>query len=75
MSCGSARVRFEPARPASELGRAEAVDAVREAIRAVAGLSAVGGWLAGSGLAQVVPDAMEAADDARRQALWGDAAA
>ena len=72
---GAARVRFEPARPASELGRAEAVDAVREAIRAVAGLSAVGGWLAGSGLAQVVPDAVEAADDARRQALWGDAAA
>jgi len=72
---GSARVRLEPAPPASELGRAEAVEAVREAIRGAHGLSAIGGWLAGAGLAHVVPDAVEAADAARRQALWGDTAA
>ena len=71
---GSVRVRLEPAPPASELGRAEAVDAVRDAIREVSGLSAVGGWLAGAGLAHVVPDAVEAADEARRQTLWGETA-
>ncbi|WP_345800691.1 FAD-dependent oxidoreductase [Microbacterium sp. AZCO] len=67
---GAARARFDPPRPASALGHAEAADAVRGAIEAVPGLSAVGAWLAGSGLAQVVPDALAEADRVRRRALW-----
>ncbi len=62
----------QPAAPASALGHQAATEAARAAIGAVGGLSAVGGWLAGSGLAQVVPDAVATADDARRHALWGD---
>lgn len=72
---GSARVRLHPAGPASALGHQTATDAARAAIDAVGGVSAVGGWLAGSGLAQVVPDAVAIADDARRQALWGETSA
>ncbi|WP_243075368.1 NAD(P)/FAD-dependent oxidoreductase [Microbacterium sp. SS28] len=67
---GAARVRFEPPRPASTLGHAEAAHAVRGAVEAVGGLSLVGAWLAGSGLAQIVPDAVEVADALRRTALW-----
>ena len=69
---GAARGRFEPSRPASALGRPAVVGAVREAVGDVPGLSVVGGWLAGSGLAHIVPDAVATADMARRHALWGD---
>jgi len=72
---GAGRVRLQPAAPASALGHPAATEAARAAIGAVGGLSAVGGWLAGSGLAQVVPDAVATADDARRHALWGETSA
>jgi oxygen-dependent protoporphyrinogen oxidase len=39
-------------------------------VQAVAGLAAVGAWLAGTGLAQVVPDAQQEADRLRRALLW-----
>ncbi|MEU1971493.1 FAD-dependent oxidoreductase [Microbacterium sp. NPDC019599] len=68
---GAARERFEAPRPASALGRADATDTLRSAIAAAGGLSAVGGWLAGSGLAQIVPDAVRTADAVRHDVLWG----
>lgn len=69
----AARVRFDPPRPASALGHDAAAVAARGAIRAVPGLAAVGAWLAGSGLAQVVPDALAEAERVRRRALFGKA--
>ena len=67
---GSARARFDPPTPASAIGHSDAAAAVRGAVSAVEGLSVVGSWLAGSGLAQVVPDAIEESDRARRAILW-----
>ena len=52
----------DPAKPKSQ-------DA-RERIRSVPGLGCVGAWLAGTGLAQVVPDAIAEAERLRRDALW-----
>jgi len=71
---GAARERFAPPVPASLRGHAESAAAVRAAVHAVPGLAAVGGWLAGSGLAQVVPDALEEAERVRRRALFGGGA-
>lgn len=68
---GSHRARWVQSQPASVIGRAEHTAAARGAIRAVRGLGAVGAWLSGTGLAQVVPDAREEADRLRRSALWG----
>ncbi|QIG39237.1 NAD(P)-binding protein [Microbacterium sp. 4R-513] len=71
---GAARERFDPPTPASALEHAAAAAAARSAIRAVPGLAGVGGWLAGSGLAQIVPDAVEEAERVRRRALFGGSA-
>jgi oxygen-dependent protoporphyrinogen oxidase len=68
---GSHRERYVQSQPGSVLGRAAATAAARGAIRAVPGLGAVGAWLAGTGLAQVVPDATSEADRVRRAALFG----
>ncbi|WP_144874903.1 NAD(P)/FAD-dependent oxidoreductase [Microbacterium sp. 1.5R] len=65
------RSRFVQAQPASLIGSGSRRDAARAAVRAVPGLAAVGAWLAGTGLAQVVPDAVEEADRLRRALLWG----
>ena len=54
-----------------ELRDAAAATAARGANRAVAGLGAAGAWLAGSGLAPVVADAVEEAERVRRAVLWG----
>jgi oxygen-dependent protoporphyrinogen oxidase len=67
---GAHRERFEQSQPASVLGRAASVAADRAAIRAVPGLTAVGAWLSGTGLAQVVPDTLAETVAARRSALW-----
>lgn len=64
------RGRFVQSQPASIIGSGARREAAREAIQAVPGLTAVGAWLAGTGLAQVVPDATEAADRLRRALLW-----
>lgn len=64
------RSRFVQSQPASIIGSAERRAAAREVMRAVPGLAAVGAWLAGTGLAQVVPDAREEADRLRRALLW-----
>ena len=63
--------RFDLAPPASALGHGEATVAVRSHVAARPGLGAVGAWLAGSGLAQVVADARSEADRVRRAVLFG----
>lgn len=67
---GGVRERFVPARPVSALGHADAAHAARSAVHAVPGLAVTGAWLAGSGLAQVVPDARAEADRVRSTLVW-----
>lgn len=66
----SHRSRFLQSQPASVIGSAERRTAARTAIRAVPRIAAVGAWLAGTGLAQVVPDAVSEADRLRHALLW-----
>ncbi|MBD7957565.1 FAD-dependent oxidoreductase [Microbacterium sp. Sa4CUA7] len=68
------RDRYVQSQPAASLGRASLTAAARAAVHATAGLAATGAWLSGTGLAQVVPDAIAEAERVRRAALWGDAA-
>lgn len=70
---GSQRSRWVQPPPVSALGRRERADAARAAIHGISGLAVVGAWIAGTGLAQVVPDAIAEAERVRRQALWGGA--
>ena len=62
--------RFAQSQPAATRGRQETADAARARIAAVPGLGAAGAWLAGTGLAQVVPDALAEAERMRHLALW-----
>ncbi|WP_341955634.1 FAD-dependent oxidoreductase [Microbacterium sp. LWH13-1.2] len=64
------RARYVQSQPASIIGSAARREAARSAIQAVSGVAAVGAWLAGTGLAQVIPDAREEADRLRRALLW-----
>ena len=64
------RGRFVQSQPASIIGSGERRTAARAAVQAVPGIAAVGAWLAGTGLAQVVPDARDEADRLRRALLW-----
>jgi len=66
------RERFVQAQPGSAIGQAEAAAAARSAVRTVPGLAVVGAWLAGTGLAQVVPDARAEGDRVRSALLWSD---
>ncbi|REJ03872.1 FAD-binding protein [Microbacterium bovistercoris] len=68
---GAHRARHVQAQPASVIGSAERRTAARAAVRAVPGVVAVGAWLAGTGLAQVVPDAVSETDRLRRALLFG----
>ncbi len=67
------RERYLQPDPASALGHAERTETTRAAIHRVDGLAVVGAWLAGTGLAQVVPDAVDEVERVRRTALWGSA--
>lgn len=67
------RVRYRQSQPAAVLGRRERMGRVREAIAALPGLGAVGAWVSGTGLARVVPDAIEQASLLRRGALFPEA--
>jgi oxygen-dependent protoporphyrinogen oxidase len=62
---------YEQAQPASVIGQRDAAAAARRAVHAVEGLAATGAWLSGTGLAQVVPDALAEAERVRSSALWG----
>ncbi|WP_091031655.1 protoporphyrinogen/coproporphyrinogen oxidase [Microbacterium oxydans] len=64
------RGRFVQSQPASIIGSGERRAAARAAVQAVPGIAAVGAWLAGTGLAQVIPDARDEADRLRRALLW-----
>lgn len=66
----SHRARYLQSQPASIIGSGARRAAARSAVQAVPGLAAVGAWLAGTGLAQVVPDATREADRLRRALLW-----
>ena len=62
--------RFAQSQPASTIGQAERTRSARAAIRSAPTIGAVGAWLAGTGLAQVVPDAIAEADRIRRAVLF-----
>jgi oxygen-dependent protoporphyrinogen oxidase len=66
----SHRGRFVQSQPASIIGSGARRAAARAAVQAVPGIAAVGAWLAGTGLAQVIPDARDEADRLRRALLW-----
>lgn len=66
----SHRARFTQAQPSSLIGAADRRSEVRAAVEHVDGLAVVGAWLAGTGLAQVVPDAKNEADRLRHALLW-----
>ncbi|MFC6325638.1 protoporphyrinogen/coproporphyrinogen oxidase [Microbacterium koreense] len=72
---GARRATFHPSPPRSATGRMVQSERVRNGVRAVGGLSVIGGWIAGSGLAQIIPDALDAAERVRRHALFGAEAA
>ncbi|MGM1018708.1 MAG: protoporphyrinogen oxidase [Actinomycetota bacterium] len=67
---GAHRARYTQSQPASLIGAAESRAAARAALHEVDGLAVVGAWLAGTGLAQVVPDAVAEADRLRRSLIW-----
>ncbi|WP_341947384.1 FAD-dependent oxidoreductase [Microbacterium sp. LWH11-1.2] len=64
------RARYVQSQPASIIGSGERRAAARAAVQAVPGVAVVGAWLAGTGLAQVIPDAKDEADRLRRALLW-----
>jgi len=66
------RARFVQSQPTSLIGAAERRTAVRAAAHKTPRLAVVGAWLAGTGLAQVVPDAVAEADRLRGELLWQD---
>ncbi len=63
--------------PGAVIGQRERTTRVRERILAIGGVDVTGGWLAGTGLASVVPDALAASGRIRHhlaQRLLGDVA-
>ena len=66
----SHRSRYVQSQPASIIGAGELRSSARGAVQAVPGLAAVGAWLSGTGLAQVIPDARDEADRLRRTLIW-----
>ncbi|MEV8267836.1 FAD-dependent oxidoreductase [Microbacterium sp. NPDC076911] len=69
---GMHRARFVLDRPRSTRDHAERSAGVRSDLAQTTNLVAVGAWLSGSGLAQVVADAVSEADRIRSAVLWGD---
>lgn len=66
---GFARTLWRDALSPATVGARKRVDAVREAVAGTPGLEVTGGWLAGTGLASVIPDALDAASRTRRAAI------
>jgi oxygen-dependent protoporphyrinogen oxidase len=59
------RIRWTNALPYATVGQRERIQRVRDGVGSVEGLEVTGSWLAGTGLASVVPDARRAAERAR----------
>lgn len=68
---GSDIARYEQTLPGAAIGQRAAAAALRERLKAAPGIVAVGAWLSGTGLAQVVPDARAQAEIVRRAVLFG----
>jgi oxygen-dependent protoporphyrinogen oxidase len=66
---GFARSVWRDALAPATVGARERVQAVREAVAQTPGLEVTGGWLAGTGLASVIPDAKDAASRTRHAAI------
>lgn len=66
---GFARTPWHNALSPATLGARERVQRVRETVEAVPGLEVTGAWLAGTGLASVIPDALAAASRTRHASL------
>ena len=61
MLAGFARVRWQNAQPLAAVGQRERLGSVRAAVEQLPGVEVTGGWIAGTGLASVIPHAREAA--------------
>ncbi len=70
---GSDLARYEQTLPGASIGQREAAASVRSHLAELDGIAAVGAWLSGTGLAQVVPDARAQAIIIRQAALFGPA--
>ncbi|WP_292836499.1 FAD-dependent oxidoreductase [Microbacterium sp.] len=68
---GFARSRRVTAGTGRRVGDAARVEAARDALRAHAGLYAVGGWIAGGDLSEEIADAVRTAEGVRHTLLWG----
>ncbi|MFO7689695.1 MAG: FAD-dependent oxidoreductase [Cryobacterium sp.] len=69
MVLGFARTDWRDALSPATIGSRERAEQVRARVAATPGLGITGAWLAGTGLASVIPDAMSAAAQIRRAAL------
>jgi len=69
MVLGFARTDWRDALSPATIGSRQRAESVREAVAATPGLGVTGAWLAGTGLASVIPDAIAAAAQIRRAAL------
>ncbi len=68
---GSDIARYEQTLPGAAIGQRDAAATVRKRLEAMGDIVAVGAWLSGTGLAQVVPDARAQAEILRRAVLFG----
>ncbi|WEO77585.1 protoporphyrinogen oxidase [Cryobacterium sp. SO2] len=66
---GFARTLWSDGLSPATIGAPDRIRRVREAIEQTPGLSVTGGWLSGTGLASVIPDAMNAGIRGRRAVL------
>lgn len=62
---GFARTRWTNALPYAALGERDRIQEVRSRVDGIPALEVTGGWLSGTGLAAVIPDAREAAQRVR----------
>ncbi|MFC4244100.1 protoporphyrinogen oxidase [Gryllotalpicola reticulitermitis] len=58
---GFARVSWRNAQPLAAVGQRERLAALQSAVESTVGLEVTGGWIAGTGMASVIPHAREAA--------------
>lgn len=64
------RERYTQSQPASVIGRTATTTRFRARVASVPGIAVVGAWVAGTGLAQVVPDALAESERIRAALLW-----